>query len=62
MADNLWLMQAGKLYDGTPKLLADTGILAHYINQEHVTFNPQTMEISWLQIVDTPQSPDEDAG
>lgn len=55
-------MQAGKLYDGTPKLLADTGILAHYINQEHVTFNPQTMEISWLQIVDTPQSPDEDAG
>ena len=62
MADNLWLMQAGKLYDGTPKLLADTGILAHYINQEHVPFNPQTMEISWQQIADTPQSSDEDAG
>lgn len=61
MADNLWLMQAGKLDEGAPKLLADTGVLAHYINQEHVTFNPQTMEISWKQIADTPQSPDEDA-
>ena len=52
MADNLWLMQAGKLHEGTPKQLADTGLLANYIHQKDVTFNPQTMEISYQSKVD----------
>ncbi len=52
MADNLWLMQAGKLHEGTPKQLADTGLLANYIHQKDVTFNPQTMEISYQTKVD----------
>ena len=52
MADNLWLMQAGKLHEGTPKQLADTGLLANYIHQKDVTFNPQTMDISYQSKVD----------
>ena len=52
MADNLWLMQAGKLHEGTPKQLADIGLLANYIHQKGVTFNPQTMEISYQPKVD----------
>ena len=46
LADRIWLMEEDNLHVGTPQELAETGILAHFIERKGITFHRQTMTIS----------------
>lgn len=46
LADRIWLMEDKGLHVGTPEELADTGVLANFIERKGITFHRQTMTIS----------------
>jgi iron complex transport system ATP-binding protein len=45
LADCIWLMEPGKLSVGTPRQLADDGVLSRFIEHKGIQFNAQTLTI-----------------
>jgi iron complex transport system ATP-binding protein len=45
VADRLWLMEPGMLSVGTPRELADQGVLRRFICREGITFDEETLTI-----------------
>lgn len=45
IADQLWVMTPQGLVAGTPKELADNGVLSNFINKPGLRFSPETMSI-----------------
>lgn len=45
MADCIWLMEEGQLSVGTPRELADKGVLSRFIEHKGIQFNAQTLTI-----------------
>ena len=46
VADILWLMEPQGLSVGTPRELADSGALAHYVERPGISFNPDTLSVN----------------
>ena len=45
VADMLWLMETGSISIGTPRMLADSGALARYVERPGITFNKETLTV-----------------
>lgn len=45
MADRIWLMESDGLHVGTPRELADEGVLSRFIEHKGITFNADTLTI-----------------
>ena len=45
IADCIWLMEKGNLSVGTPRQLADEGVLSRFIEHKGIQFNAQTLTI-----------------
>jgi iron complex transport system ATP-binding protein len=45
LADMLWLMTPQQLHVGTPRELADRGVLSTFIEHEGITFDADTLTI-----------------
>ncbi|MBO7115669.1 MAG: ABC transporter ATP-binding protein [Prevotella sp.] len=45
LADCIWLMEPGKLSVGSPRQLADDGVLSRFIEHKGIQFNAQTLTI-----------------
>jgi iron complex transport system ATP-binding protein len=45
LADTIWLMEKGRLSVGTPQQLADSGVLAHFVEREGITFEASSLSV-----------------
>lgn len=45
LADRIWLMEPGRLSVGTPRQLADDGVLSRFIEHNGISFDRQTLTI-----------------
>jgi len=45
LADRLWLLEPGRLHVGTPRELADEGVLGRFICRSGITFDKETLTI-----------------
>ena len=46
VADSVWLMERESLSIGSPKELAERGLLSRFVERDGISFNPQTFAIS----------------
>jgi len=45
VADTIWLMEKGLLSVGTPRQLADNGVLSRFVERGDITFDSQTLAV-----------------
>ena len=45
LADKIWLMEPGHLSVGTPRQLADEGVLSRFIEHDGITFDKESLTI-----------------
>jgi iron complex transport system ATP-binding protein len=45
VADTIWLMEKGQLNVGTPRQLADNGVLSRFVERGDITFDRQTLAV-----------------
>ena len=45
IADTIWLMEASALHVGTPRQLADEGVLSRFVERDGIFFDPSTLSV-----------------
>ena len=45
IADTIWLMETSALHVGTPRQLADEGVLSRFVERDGIFFDPSTLSV-----------------
>jgi iron complex transport system ATP-binding protein len=45
LADTIWLMERGALNVGTPRQLADDGILSRFVERQGIVFDKESLSV-----------------